>query len=588
VRAGVDERFSVRARVAASILFGLLLSGSEAFLPVQAYGQSQAPPTAPPVPTAAAPAAAAGAEAQIGFGNVDATPSGHAVTLTYNNRPITVLRARVLGHSPEERVAGIQQRLEQLVEQHVIGPVEVQRVADLTVVRVDSRLAFALAPPDVDGLSGETMALKSSQAAAALRQALAEAVELRTPALLVRGALQALAATALALFLLWTIRRGHRVAAKKIVEITAERLRRFPVGDPALVRASRVAELAGRLVTLLALAASALVAYAWLAFVLRRFPYTRPWGESLRAFFFSTGSQLGLGLMRAMPGLFTVAIIFLITRFFVRLVNALFEAVEQNRVTVPWVHAETAQPTRRLANVLLWIFALVVAYPYLPGSGTDAFKGVSVFLGLMISFGSSGLVNQVMSSFMITYSRALRLGDYVRVADVEGTVTHIGMLSTKIKTPRREEVTIPNAVLVSNTTTNYSKFAVSEGVYVPTSITIGYDTPWRQVEALLLMAADRTPGVRREPKPVVFQTALQDFYVQYTLLVSLERPDLRGPILNTLHANVQDAFNEHGVQIMSPNYEADPSAPKVVPRDRWFEAPSSSHASEAPLRRPSS
>jgi small-conductance mechanosensitive channel len=174
---------------------------------------------------------------------------------------------------------------------------------------------------------------------------------------------------------------------------------------------------------------------------------------------------------------------------------------------------------------------------------------------------------------MITYSRALRIGDYVRVGDIEGTVTHVGMLSTKVKTPRREEVTIPNAVLVSHTTTNFSRFADSEGVYVPTSVTICYDTPWRQVQALLLMAAERTAGVRREPKPVVFQTALQDFYVQYTLLVSLERPDQRGPALNALHANIQDAFNEYGVQIMSPNYEADPSAPKIVPKDRWFDAP---------------
>jgi small-conductance mechanosensitive channel len=192
----------------------------------------------------------------------------------------------------------------------------------------------------------------------------------------------------------------------------------------------------------------------------------------------------------------------------------------------------------------------------------------------MISLGSSGVVNQVMSSFMITYSRAFRAGDYVRVGEIEGTVTNVGMLSTKIKTPRREEVTIPNAVLVSSTTTNFSRFADTEGVYVPTSVTIGYDAPWRQVEALLLMAAERTPAIRRDPRPVVFQTALQDFYVQYTLLVSLEQADRRGPTLNALHANIQDAFNEHGVQIMSPNYEADPEAPKIVPKARWFDAPS--------------
>src|SRR5262249_29936840 len=159
---------------------------------------------------------------------------------------------------------------------------------------------------------------------------------------------------------------------------------------------------------------------------------------------------------------------------------------------------ETAQPTRRLLTLLLWAFAVIVAYPYLPGSQTDAFKGVTVFLGLMVTLGSSGLVNHIMSGFMITYSRALRVGDFVRVGDVEGTVTHLGVLSTKVRTLRQEEVTIPNAVVVSQTITDYSRPGDTDGVYTPTSVTIGYDAPWRQVQSLLLLAAERTPGLRSE------------------------------------------------------------------------------------------
>ncbi len=221
----------------------------------------------------------------------------------------------------------------------------------------------------------------------------------------------------------------------------------------------------------------------------------------------------------------------------------------------------------------MWVFAIVVAYPYLPGSQTDAFKGVSVFLGLMVTFGSSGLVNQIMSGFMITYSRALRVGDFVRIGDVEGTVTHLGVLSTKVKTLRQEEVTIPNAVVVAQTTTDYSRTSETEGVFTPTSVTIGYDTPWRQVQSLLLLAAERTAGLRREPKPLVLQTALEDFYVKYTLFVCLERQQSRLITLDALHANIQDLFNEYGVQIMSPNYVLDPAAPKVVPKQNWFAAP---------------
>jgi small-conductance mechanosensitive channel len=196
----------------------------------------------------------------------------------------------------------------------------------------------------------------------------------------------------------------------------------------------------------------------------------------------------------------------------------------------------------------------------------------------MVTLGSSGLVNQVMSGFTLTYSRALRVNDFVRVTDIEGTVTQIGALSTKIRTPRGEEVTIPNAVIVSHTVTNYTRFSETDGVFVPTSISIGYDVPWRQVHALLIQAASRTPGVRAQPPPAVRQTELGDFSVKYTLFVSLERPYQRPAILAAVHANILDVFNEHGVQIMSPAYEADPVAPKIVPRDRWFASPASSES----------
>jgi small-conductance mechanosensitive channel len=327
------------------------------------------------------------------------------------------------------------------------------------------------------------------------------------------------------------------------------------------------------LLDIVSISVASVVVYSWLTFVLRRFPYTRPWGEALRGFLFERVTAFGTSILNAIPDLFSVALIVLLTRMLTKLVALVFDAVEQGRTAVPWIYPETAPPTRRLVTGLLWLFALALAYPYLPGSDTDAFKGVSVFIGLMISLGSSGIVNQMMSGLTLTYSRALRTGDFVRVGDVEGTVTNLGGLSTKLKTPRGEEVTIPNAVVTSLQTTNYSRFADSEGVFAATSVTIGYDTPWRQVRALLLIAARRTAGVRSMPAPIVRQTGLRDFYVEYTLLVCPENPARRAPVLDELHGHIQDAFNEYGVQIMSPNYEADPEVPKVVPPERWYEAP---------------
>jgi small-conductance mechanosensitive channel len=278
--------------------------------------------------------------------------------------------------------------------------------------------------------------------------------------------------------------------------------------------------------------------------------------------------------------LFTVALILLLARFVIRLIGIWFAAVEQGRIAPRWIYPETATPTRRLLSALIWVFAAVVAYPYFPGSQTEAFKGISVFLGLMVTFGSSGLVNQIMSGFMVTYSRAVRIGDFVRIGDVDGTVTHLGVLSVKVKTLLNEEVTLPNAVAVSQTITDYTRSGDTEGVFTPTSVTIGYEAPWRQVHALLLEAAARTPGLRREQQPVVFQAALEDFYVRYTLWVSLVQQQSRLVTLDILHANIQDLFNEHGVQIMSPNYMLDPATPKFVAKKDWFAAPA---AAGAPL-----
>ena len=201
-------------------------------------------------------------------------------------------------------------------------------------------------------------------------------------------------------------------------------------------------------------------------------------------------------LIDSLPNLITILAIVVVIRLLARLFTSIFAAVEQGRLMLPGVYPDTATPTRRIVVALLWLCALIVCYPYLPGSQSEMFKGVGVFVGLMVSLGSSGLMNQAMSGLMVTYSRSLECGEFVRIGTMEGTVTSVGALATKIISPFNEEITIPNATVASQATTNFSRKAV-EGTYSATSVTIGYDTPWRQVHALLLIAAQRTPGVRR-------------------------------------------------------------------------------------------
>jgi small-conductance mechanosensitive channel len=484
-----------------------------------------------------------------------------------------VLRATIFSRPPRERASTVVGILDAIVQDGRPGPVSTEPVQGAVMIRVGDRPIVAILPLDVDQLAGETVESKAAQTAARLQVALDEAVELRTPRRLLVASLRSLAVTVVIGLLIYFNWRIHRVFGKRLLRDTERRLERLSGGDAQLLRASRVSEFVKAAVTAVAAGVMLVLIYSWLTYVLRQFPYTRPWGESLRQFLLDQLSMVGLGIVTAMPNLFTVVLILLVTRFAVRLSQRVFEAVEEGRITIPYVYQETAQPTRRLFAAVFWLLGLVVAYPYLPGAESDAFKGVSVFIGLIISLGSSGIVNQMMSGLTLTYSRALRQGDFARIGDVEGTVTHLGALSAKVRTPRGEEITIPNNIVISQVTTNYSRTAGVEGVYVATTVTIGYDTPWRQVQALLLLAAERTEGVRKNPAPLVRQTALEDFYVKYTLLVSLDEPQTRASVLDRLHGHIQDAFNEYGVQIMSPNYEADPNERKLVRKEQWYAAP---------------
>jgi small-conductance mechanosensitive channel len=289
--------------------------------------------------------------------------------------------------------------------------------------------------------------------------------------------------------------------------------------------------------------------------------------------------DFGRGAVAAIPGLVAVAIIILIAIWVVRVINTIFKEVEKGKLSLPWLERETARTTQTLLIVAVWLFALVVAYPYIPGSGTEAFKILSILIGVMIVLGSTGLVSQIMSGLFVTYSKGVRPGDHVRIGDVEGEVLNVGLLATKLKTLNQEEITVPHSLLVGATTTNYSRLTGEEGMVITVSLTIGYDVPWRQVHELLLLAASRTPGIYQEPPPRVLQRELSNLYVQYDLLAHLEEGKNRAVVISELHAQIQDAFNEYGAQIMSPHFESQPKKPVLVPKSVSYAPPVSSPAS---------
>ncbi|HEU4344373.1 MAG TPA: mechanosensitive ion channel domain-containing protein [Candidatus Binatia bacterium] len=388
---------------------------------------------------------------------------------------------------------------------------------------------------------------------------------------LLNGLIRVAIATLLLLVVIWLLRRARVWGVQKL-QTTAILAKRFPplLATDLQAHVSRAGQILIRVIS----AATVLVlGYLWLVYSLEQFPYTASWGERLGRFLFDLVLQFGLGALGALPGLFVVLIIILIARWCARVVNVIFKGVQAGTISLPGLEQETARTTQTLLIFVIWLFALVVAYPYIPGSETEAFKGLSVLIGLMITLGSTGLINQVISGLFVIYSRSVRPQDYVRIGDIEGEVVSIGSLATKLRTPRREEITIPHSVLVGTATTNYSRLAGADGMVITASVTIGYDVPWRQVHGLLLLGASRTRGIRKEPAPRVLQRELSDFYVQYQLLAHLEDGKSRAEVISELHAQIQDAFNEYGTQIMSPHFESQPEKRVFVPKSGWYAAP---------------
>ncbi|MBK6395613.1 MAG: mechanosensitive ion channel [Betaproteobacteria bacterium] len=320
------------------------------------------------------------------------------------------------------------------------------------------------------------------------------------------------------LALLWLARVLWRVSARWMMGIAGRLSPRVKVGGGELFARDRTVELVRRAMAALAIATMFVLTWEWLGYVLALFPYTRPWAEGLTGFLVRTSVGLLEAIAHAAPSLFVAALIFVIAWAVNRVQKRFFDRVEAGRITIGSIDRDTAPATRRLATIAIWMFAAVMAYPYIPGSDTDAFKGLSVLLGLMVSVGASGIVGQAAAGLILMYTRTFRTGEYVRVGDREGTLTRMGLFTSTMRTGRGEELTLPNSQILASVTTNYTRVVDGPGFIAAAKVSIGYDAPWRQVHAMLIEAAKRVEGVLDTPPPTVFQTSLDDFYVQYRLV----------------------------------------------------------------------
>ena len=542
---------------------------------VGAQSAAWAAPGAASAPAANVPVATTSAAVPSGQAPVSAQAREAEVVLRYANRPIVAFHTPYLGMSPMERARRSARNVDTALEQGGPGLVRAQATEQGQLVFIDDDMVIILHPGDVDPLSGDTLQALAERTVTALTLSIQETREARDTRSLGLGAAYVAGATGVAVVLYLGLAWLRRHTLQGLYQLLHQYSHRLGAGAGEVLRVGRIRRVVEVLDALLRWGAALILAYTWLSFCLQRFPYTRPWGEELHRYLIDVAITLGRGIIGAVPGLVVAVVILLLARAAVGVLRSLFYRIELGQIGVGWMSRDAAGPTRRVATWVVWIFALAMAYPYLPGAETEAFKGMSVLVGLMLSLGASSFVGQVAGGLILTYSGMLRRGEYVRIGEHEGTVVAVGAFNTRIRTGLGEEITLPNSVIVNSPTKNYSREVEGPGYIMDTVVTIGYDTPWRQVEAMLIEAALRTPDVLHQPAPRVFQTALSDYYPEYRLVCQAipEQPRPRADILSALHANIQDVFNEHGVQIMSPHYVMDPGQEKVVHPDRWYAAP---------------
>ena len=287
------------------------------------------------------------------------------------------------------------------------------------------------------------------------------------------------------------------------------------------------------------------------------FPFTRGWSNALFKLIWTPFRTIFLSVWAYLPNLFSIIAIYFVMTYFIRFVKYIFSEIEDEKLKISGFHADWAMPTYSIVRFILYAFMFIVIFPYLPGSDSTIFKGVSVFVGILFSLGASSVITNMISGLVITYMRPFKIGDRIKIGEISGDVLEKTLLVTRIKTIKNEIITIPNSSILTGNTTNYTALSKTDGLIIHTTVTIGYDVPWNKVHEALIEAALKTKLILKEPKPFVQQTSLGDFYVAYQLNAYINEPDKQATIYSNLHEYIQDVFNEKKIEILSPHYRAE-------------------------------
>jgi small-conductance mechanosensitive channel len=356
--------------------------------------------------------------------------------------------------------------------------------------------------------------------------------------------------------LIWLIRLGNRRLMNSISSKKEKWLKKLAYKDYTFLNEEQEYQIILLITKLLRWFVYIVLIYISLSLVFSIFPLTRGWADKLIQLILSPLKSIFSGIWNYLPNLFSILAIYFVMKYFIKFVKYIFTEIESEKLKLSGFHADWAMPTFSIVKFLLYAFMFVLIFPFLPGSDSNIFKGVSVFIGVLFSLGSTSAIANVVAGLVITYMRPFKVGDRIKIGDVTGDVIEKSLLVTRLRTPKNEEVTIPNSSVLSGNTVNYSTMARTVGLIIHTTVTIGYDVPWKNMYQALLNAADRTDLILKEPKPFVLQTSLDDFYVSYQINGYTRETNRFNRIYSSLHQNIQDCCNEMGIEIMSPHYRS--------------------------------
>ena len=521
--------------------------------------------------TAAAQTPAAPAES-VALADSTTARSGAAVLL--DGREIFTIQAKIKAHSPQERAKNVSERILRTAKDR-FAPVDSIQVYDTDIstdVALGDRILFSVFDVDAAAANRDRSAL-AQERAGAVRAAIEEYRLRHSAKTIAIGVVWTVVAT-LALWgllvLLARLLRRIIAAIDRWIESKQERIREK---SKSIVAPERV-QTGLRSLARLTRALLVLVAfYVYLEVVLGLFPWTQRFAAGLLGLLIQPLRAMTASTLENLPGLIFIVVLGFVTYQVLKFGRFIFDEIAAERIKFTGFYPDWAKPTFNIVRVLAIVFAVIVAYPYIPGSETDAFKGVSLFLGVLVSLGSTSAVANVVAGIILTYMRAFRTGDVILVGQERGVVTEMSLLATHIRTPKNVEITIPNATVLGSHVTNYSTHVADRRLILHTTVGIGYDVPWRQVHAMLLAATSKTKGVLQKPAPFVLQRELEDMCIRYELNAYTDQAETMLQIYSALHKNILDAFNEYGVQIMTPSYEGDREVPAVVPKAKWYAAP---------------